>query len=71
MKELRPKEPNGGERLLATLDLMEFGIAVMRQTIVRRFPDASNEEIVAELNRWLLDQPHCFLPFGSQAELRS
>lgn len=46
-------------RLLETLDLMDFGIALMRQNIRRAFPAASEELVDRKLERWLLEEPRC------------
>ena len=43
-------------RLLEALDLMEFGVALMRQNLVRRYPGATPSEIAAKLDRWLIWQ---------------
>ena len=40
-------------RLLAALDLMELGIELMRQNIARRNPEASEQEVNVELQRWI------------------
>lgn len=48
--------------LLATIDLMEFGIMLMRQNIKRRLPNADNAIIERELQRWLIEQPSNFEP---------
>ena len=56
------------ERLLQTLDLMEFGIALMRQNIIRARPCATSDEVEKELDRWLFDQPEVFIPWSSLNE---
>jgi len=48
--------------LLEAVDLMEFGIALMRQNIARRLPNASSAHVDDELERWLIEQPTTFLP---------
>jgi hypothetical protein len=40
-------------RLLDALELWEDGVQIMRETLRRRQPRASDEEIEAELARWL------------------
>lgn len=50
------------DRLHATLDMMEFGIELMRQNIRRALPNASSSEIERELKRWLIEQPKVFIP---------
>jgi hypothetical protein len=45
------------ERLLAAIDLMEFGIDLMRQNFRRRHPQASEEEIEMMLQSWLSEEP--------------
>ena len=46
--------------LLAAIELMEFGIQLMRQNIARRLAGAPPERIEAELRRWLMEQPAQF-----------
>jgi len=45
------------ERLLDAIDLMEFGIELMRQNLQRRHPEASEEEINAMLQSWQFEEP--------------
>ena len=45
------------ERLKASLDLFEFGEAMMRQNLRRSFPLASIEEIEGKLTEWLQNGP--------------
>jgi hypothetical protein len=45
------------QRFEATLRLAEEGIALMRQNLRRRHPDATEAEIDAKLDEWLLDRP--------------
>jgi hypothetical protein len=52
-------------RLLEALELMEFGVALMRQNIRRQLPLASECKVEAELRRWLIDQPAQFRPSNS------
>ena len=40
-------------RFQTALDLMETSIAIMRQNIRRRSPDASDQAVLTELQRWL------------------
>ena len=40
-------------RLLCALDLMEFGIEMMRQNIARRNPRFSVDAVNAELQKWI------------------
>ena len=40
-----------------TLDLFETGLELMRQTLRRRYPDASDEEVEDRLGRWLRERP--------------
>ncbi|MCB0338015.1 MAG: hypothetical protein KDD53_00355 [Bdellovibrionales bacterium] len=47
-------------RLLETVELMEFGVALMRQNITRMLPNSSKEAIESELQRWLFNQPDVF-----------
>lgn len=48
--------------LIAAVDLMEFGIRLMRQNISRALPGATPNHVDAELRRWLFDQPEFFRP---------
>lgn len=52
-KEKQPESESASARLLAALDLMELGISIMRQNIVRKNPGAPAEKINAELQAWL------------------
>ena len=61
-KPTTDNEHSAARRLLEALDLMEFGIELMRQNIVRALPGASKELIDSELNRWLMEQPAQFIP---------
>ncbi|QBI18462.1 hypothetical protein ER308_02020 [Egibacter rhizosphaerae] len=45
------------ERLRAALALHEDGVAMMRQNLRRRCPDASAEEIDRRLAAWLRERP--------------
>jgi hypothetical protein len=45
------------ERLHTAVDLWATGVALKRETIRRRHPDASDEEIEILLNRWLQERP--------------
>jgi len=52
-------------RLLAAVELMDFGVALMRQNITRKMPGAPPEKISQELRRWLIEQPEHFEVRGS------
>ncbi len=43
--------------LRLALDLFEVGEAMKRQNLRRENPNASDEEIEAMLNEWMLDRP--------------
>lgn len=45
------------QRLQIALDLWASGVALQRQNIRRRCPDASDEEVEAQVNRWLQERP--------------
>jgi hypothetical protein len=45
------------ERLYTAVDLWATGVALKRETIRRRHPDASDDEIEILLNRWLQERP--------------
>jgi Rv0078B-related antitoxin len=44
-------------RLLVALELQEFGIALMRQNIVRRNPEATEQQIDDLLSEWMTSRP--------------
>lgn len=43
--------------LQRAFDLYEFSVAVMRQNLRRRHPEASEEEIEERLRAWKLERP--------------
>ena len=45
------------ERLRTALDLFEAGVALHRQTLRRRFPEKSEDEIDRLVNQWLSTRP--------------
>jgi hypothetical protein len=45
------------ENFLQTLELMELGIALKRQTLVRENPQASEQNINEHLNSWINELP--------------
>lgn len=45
------------ERLYIAVDLWATGVALKRETIRRRHPDASDDQIEILLNRWLQERP--------------
>jgi len=45
------------ENLRITFALHEAGVAMMRQNLRRRFPDATDEEIEDRLRAWLRERP--------------
>jgi hypothetical protein len=44
-------------KLRLACDLFDSGVAMMRQTLRRRFPTASERTIADALARWLLERP--------------
>lgn len=50
-------EEQARTRLLTALRLHDDGVALMRQNLRRRRPDASEEEIEQELRAWLATRP--------------
>jgi hypothetical protein len=44
-------------KLKTTFDLQRFGIAMMRQNLIRRHPGASEDEINVRLREWLHHRP--------------
>lgn len=53
----RPSAETLRERLLATFELMDFGVEMMAANLRRRHPGASPEEIERMLDDWLLERP--------------
>jgi len=53
---------DASSKLLECLDLMEVSIEMVRQLIIRRFPNASKDHVESELHRWLFEQPEIFVP---------
>jgi hypothetical protein len=53
MIELPRRNPETVERMRQTLDLYETAKVMMRQNLVRRFPQAGAEEIEDRLWAWL------------------
>ena len=45
------------DRLLAALDLFEFGVEMMAATLRRRHPEASADQIERMLDAWLQERP--------------
>jgi hypothetical protein len=45
------------QRLRIALNLHDFGVAMMRQNLRRRYPVASDKEIEAKLLEWLRTRP--------------
>lgn len=45
------------QRLRTALDLFEAGVALMRQSFRRRYPEESEPEIRARVGRWLQTRP--------------
>ena len=45
------------ERLFTAADLWATGVAVHRQSLRRRHPDATDTEVEAILNQWLGERP--------------
>lgn len=51
--ELTPR----ARRLRLAFDLFEAGVAMHRQTLRRRYPDADDAEIDRRLDAWLIERP--------------
>lgn len=60
-------EENLAAKFIATIDLMEFGIQLMRQNLARKHPKASAEFINQELQRWINERPTVF-PYVEDAK---
>lgn len=52
------------QKLILTLELFQAGLELMRQNLRRRFPEATDAEIEAELDRWLACRPGAELGDG-------
>ena len=57
-----PKNDIYAQRFLDAVDLIELGIALMRQNIARKLPDASEQHVDFELQRWLMCRESDFTP---------
>lgn len=51
------EKKKAAERLRIAFDLHEAGVRMMRQTLRRRHPDASEEEVQRRLIAWLHERP--------------
>lgn len=49
----RPKRESAGGKLATALELHDVGVDMMRQTLRRRHPDASEKQIDLHLQAWL------------------
>ena len=56
MKEMTT-ESTPAERLRIALEMHDEGVALMRQNLMRRHPDANEQEIERLLTEWLHDRP--------------
>lgn len=45
------------DRLRSALEMWEDGVCIMRERLRRLHPSASNDQIEAELDRWLATRP--------------
>jgi hypothetical protein len=52
-----PPAEDAAARLRLALDLFATGVALMRQNLRRRFPQASDAEIGRRLTAWLGERP--------------
>jgi hypothetical protein len=52
-----PRTDDPGAKLRLALDLFDSGVAMMRETLRRRFPDASDQTIAEVLAGWLRERP--------------
>jgi Rv0078B-related antitoxin len=57
MDAARPATDGLARKLKSTFDLQRFGIAMMRQNLIRRHPDESDAQIDARLRAWLHRRP--------------
>ena len=56
------RDESAAERFRVALDMYEFGERMQRARLVRERPNATESEIVAEIQKWLLSRPDA--PFG-------
>lgn len=52
-----PRTDDPGAKLRLALDLFDSGVAMMRETLRRRFPGASDQKIAEALAAWLRERP--------------
>jgi hypothetical protein len=57
MADEETDEETVADRLLATLEMWEDGMTIMRENLRRRMPEATEDEIEAALDAWLCDRP--------------
>ena len=55
------------ERFWAAAELAEAGIAIQRQNLCRKHPDATEPEIDDLLRAWIQDRPLDYAPAGQAA----
>jgi hypothetical protein len=48
---------DAAKKLRLALDLFDAGVDMMRQTLRRRFPEASDAEIERRIDAWLHERP--------------
>lgn len=58
------RDAKAAARLRTALELQRTGIALFRQSLVRRFPNESEAEVRARLSRWLRERPGAELGDG-------
>jgi hypothetical protein len=54
---MRSSPTSARDAFLATLDLFETGVAIMRQNLRRADPDATDDDIDRRLRQWLRHRP--------------
>ncbi len=52
-----PQATEAGKRILLAAEMADAGVTMMRESLKRRFPDESEEQITARLHQWLLTRP--------------
>jgi hypothetical protein len=56
-REMRSSPASARDAFVATLDLFETGVALMRQNLRRADPVATDNDINLRLHRWLRQRP--------------
>jgi len=52
-----PRTDDPAAKLRLALDLFDSGVAIMRESLKRRFPEASDQTVAEALDAWLRQRP--------------